>query len=134
MDTVGRGLMAGLRADVEGMSLYYKRDNTGYLIVSSQGNDTFAVYEREGGNDFLKTFTIESQGPIDEVTVTDGLDVTNFPLGPGFPSGVLVAHDANNDGGTASNHKLVPFERIAAALGLTLDTEWDPRTVGSPQR
>lgn len=134
VDSVGRSSRAGLRADVEGMSLYYKQDGTGYLIVSSQGNDTFAVYEREGENNFLKRFTIGSQGSIDEVTVTDGLDVTNFPLGPGFPSGLLVAHDAENAGASASNHKLVPFERIATALGLTMDTEWDPRQVGSPQR
>jgi 3-phytase len=134
VDMVGRRSAAGLKKDVEGMSLYYKTGSTGYLIVSSQGNSTFAVYTREGGNDFLGSFTIAAQGPIDEVTETDGLDVTNFPLGPGFPSGVLVAHDHDNDGGSGTNHKMVPFERIAESLGLTMDAEWDPRKVGIPQR
>ncbi|MCR4263225.1 MAG: phytase [Candidatus Roizmanbacteria bacterium] len=119
--------------DVEGLTIYYKSDGTGYLIASSQGNRTFVVYTREGNNDFLETFTIDD-GIIDGVSGTDGIDVTNFPLGTAFPYGVFIAQDGRNKDGDVSlnqNFKLVPFESIAGALNLTMDTAWDPRLVGS---
>lgn len=41
-----------LRADVEGLTIYYTNNSNGYLIASSQGNSTFAVYERSGNNTY----------------------------------------------------------------------------------
>ena|GEM_PF-495026 len=119
--------------DIEGLTIYYKSNGTGYLIGSSQGNSTFTVYTREGNNSYLGTFNI-ADGAIDGVSGTDGIDVTNFPLGPNFPYGVFVAQDGRNTDGSAArnqNFKLVPFQSIAAALNLTMDTSWDPRLVGA---
>ena len=119
--------------DIEGLTIYYKTNGTGYLIGSSQGDSTFTVYTREGNNGYLGTFNI-GDGGIDGVNGTDGIDITNFPLGPNFPYGVFIAQDGRNtDGNTARNQnfKLVPFQSIAAALNLTMDTSWDPRLVGA---
>src|SRR6185295_10787056 len=44
VDGVGTG---NLVADVEGLTIAYGNDGTGYLIASSQGNNTYAVYRRE---------------------------------------------------------------------------------------
>jgi 3-phytase len=123
-----------LRADVEGVGLYYVSNGGGYLIVSSQGNSTFSVYERTGNNAYLGTFTVVANGAIDAVSGTDGLDVTNLPLGASFPQGLLVVHDSSNSGGSASNHKYVPWQHVASALNLSIDTSWDPRQVrgGAP--
>ena len=41
VDNTGGG---HLTADVEGLTIYYKSDGTGYLVVSCQGNNTMAVY------------------------------------------------------------------------------------------
>ncbi len=119
--------------DIEGLAIYYKSNGTGYLIGSSQGNSSFIVYTREGNNTYLGTFNI-GDGSIDGVNGTDGIDVTNFPLGPNFPNGVFIAQDGGNTDGTIAknqNFKLVPFQSIAAALNLTMDTSWDPRLVGA---
>jgi 3-phytase len=105
VDKTGSG--GHLTADVEGLTLYYASDGTGYLIASSQGSDEFVVYLREGNNDYVKTFKIVAGNGIDEVTNTDGIDVTNFPLGSSFPQGVFVAQD--ND----VNYKLVHWQAIA---------------------
>ena len=116
------GSATGLKADVEGLTLYYTSDGGGYLIASGQsaGPDVRnVVYERTGTNAWVGTFRVQD---ADE---TDGMDVTNFPLGPGFPHGVLVTHDASP---TPSRHRLTPFERVAAALTLTMDSTWDPRS------
>jgi 3-phytase len=115
------GSATGLKADVEGLTLYYRSDGGGYLIASAQsaGPDVRnVVYERTGTNTWVGTFRVQ------DVDDTDGVDVTNLPLGPGFPHGVLVTHDAAP---TPSRHRLTPFERIATALNLTMDSTWDPR-------
>jgi 3-phytase len=128
VDSTGGG--GHLSADVEGLTIYYTSDDKGYLIASSQGSSTFVVYKREGGNDYVMTFKIVAGGGIDKVTGTDGIDVTNFPLGSNFPSGVFIAQDNANDSGN-QNFKLVPWERIAVSVSpaLTIDTLWDPRGV-----
>jgi 3-phytase len=128
VDAAGAGRLV---ADVEGVTIYYNSDRTGYLIVSSQGNSTFAVYTREGSNSYLGSFEVGANGSIDAVSGSDGLDVTNFPLGSGFPSGLLVVHDNANSGAAASNHKFVRWESVANALNLRVDTSRDPRRIGA---
>jgi 3-phytase len=123
-----------LTADVEGLALYYANDGTGYLIASSQGNNSFVAYQREGDNAFVTAFRISAGVGIDGVSGTDGLDVTNASLGPAFPNGVLVAQDDRNDGDN-QNFKLVPWDAIASAQlpALRVDTAWDPRRVPAPR-
>jgi len=115
------GSRTGLMANVEGLGLYCRSDGGGYLIAAGQssGADTrFVVYDRDGDNAWRGTFRVSGADS------TDGLDVTNVSLGPRFPWGLLVVHDARP---TPSRHRLVPFERVARRLGLVLDTTRDPR-------
>lgn len=120
------GVGAYLSADIEGLAIYY--GGPGYLIVSSQGSNDFAVYNLSGA--FLGKFKVEA-GSVDGVSYTDGLDVTNFGLGGSYASGLFVAQDDRNDGGN-QNFKLVPWDRIARSFGspLAVDTGYDQRTVG----
>lgn len=76
----------GTASDREGLCLYSCSDGSGYLVLSSQGNSTFKVYERQGGNLFVKTFiAAQSDG-------TDGLDICSASI-PGFPNGFIIIHD-----------------------------------------
>ncbi len=114
-----RGGPGGLVPDVEGMSLYKTGDRSGYLIVSSQGDDSFAVYDREGDNRFIGRFRIGDGAAIDGVEETDGLDAHSAPLGPEFPKGVLVVQDGFNlPEGAAQNYKIVDWRAVEAAIGL----------------
>ncbi|MBV9788503.1 MAG: phytase [Chloroflexi bacterium] len=130
---------SGLEADIEGLTLYYTSNRTGYLIASSQGNSSYAVYQREGDNTFIDRFVIGRNGSIspiiDAVQGTDGIDVTNAYLGPSFPQGVFIAQDDANDVGSQNlqNFKLVPWQSVAKAFDpdLVIDTSWDPRKVGA---
>jgi 3-phytase len=106
-----------IRAEIEGVSLYYE-DGGGYLIVSSQGSDTFAVYERGGDNKFLGTFKVVEDNGFDRVSETDGIDVTSATLGSSFPQGLLVVHDHNNADAPTSNFKFVDWDEIVRAIGL----------------
>lgn len=51
----------GLKADIEGLALYRASKGKGYLIASSQGNNTFAVFERDGANEFVATIDPKSR-------------------------------------------------------------------------
>jgi 3-phytase len=105
VDSTGAG--GHLEAEVEGLALAYGPARSGYLVASSQGNSSLAVYRRED-NDYVKTFTIEGAEGIDAVEETDGIEATTRDLGEAFPDGLLVAHDGSDDGGR-TNFKLVPL-------------------------
>lgn len=122
------GAGGNLTRDVEGQAIYYKSDGTGYLFVSNQGMNAYNIYRREGNNAFIGTFKIED-GTIDGTSGTDGIDITNFPIGSNYPKGLFIAQDGQNVGGN-QNFKMVRLEPIFAKFGLTFDTAWDPRAVG----
>lgn len=46
--------------DIEGITLYYAANQEGYLLVSSQGNFTYAVFDRNT-HDYLGSFKIEKK-------------------------------------------------------------------------
>jgi 3-phytase len=129
VDAAGGGRLV---ADIEGLTLYSTSGGGGYLLASSQGNDSFVVYERTGVNAYVTTFTIAA-GSVDRVSETDGIEVTNFALGSRFSEGLFVAQDNTNTGGN-QNFKLVSWGTIArsrAGSPLAIDPKWDPRAIGS---
>lgn len=82
----------GTASDREGLGIYACNDGTGYLVLSSQGNSTIKIYERQGNNKFLKT--IEPRDSFGKGGLgTDGLDVNSFAAPPNFPQGMVVVHD-----------------------------------------
>jgi 3-phytase len=124
-DTTGYG-GPNLVADAEGVDIYYGPGATGYVIVSSQGDDRFAVYATEGRNRSLGTFVVHGDG-VDDINGSDGLAVTNRPVGP-YGDGLLVSHDEPETGPgvdedrDATNFSYVDWHQIATALGLEVDT------------
>jgi 3-phytase len=117
-----------LTQDIEGLTLYYGRNGSGYLLASSQGDNTFAVFDRQSLA-YLGSFQIGANGGIDAVQHSDGADVIGLAL-PGYPYGLFVTQDGENlpQGGT--NFKYVPWQHIAMPMGLMVDTlAYDPRTL-----
>lgn len=110
-----------IKDDLEGVGLYDLGDGRGYLVVSSQGNDTYAVYRREGDRQYLGSFAVAADGVrgVDGISETDGLDVSSANLGPGFENGAMVAQDGRNVlPAQNQNYKIVPWSAIAEALEL----------------
>lgn len=136
IDTAGDPGFGGehLSADAEGATIYHAADGKGYLLASSQGDNTFAVYERQGRNAYLGSFTVTDSAATDGVQHSDGAAVVNVPLGRSFPKGLLVTHDgeaAPADGDReGTNFKFTRWESVATAFPkpLTIDTKsFDPR-------
>jgi 3-phytase len=120
-----------LMADVEGLTLYQGANGAGYLLVSSQGDNTVAVYDRQNDNAYLGSFTV-SDGTVDGVNETDGMMVVNTALPGAFSEGLLVMQDGENEmtegeqastGRESSNFKYVPWGDIARKLNLEIDTD-----------
>ncbi|MCG8415218.1 MAG: phytase [Pseudomonadales bacterium] len=109
-----------LFADVEGMSLYESGDG-GYLVVSSQGNYSYAVYDRLPPFAYRGSFVVVDRGDeqVDGTEETDGLTVTSVNLGADYPDGLVVIQDgANHLPRKNQNFKYVSWREIATALDL----------------
>jgi 3-phytase len=110
-----------VKDDMEGVGLYDLGGGRGYLIVSSQGNNSYAVYRREGDNAYLGSFSViaDPTNGIDGISETDGLDVSSANLGPGFEQGAMIAQDGRNMLPVENqNFKFVPWSIIAKSLNL----------------
>jgi 3-phytase len=109
--------------DVEGMGILDRGDGRGYLVVSAQGVNKYALYPREpdasGAQPCIGSFGIAS-GATDPVGETDGLEVNSTPLGDRFPRGLMVVQDDRNEG-FSRNFKYVSWADVEAALDLPLD-------------
>lgn len=107
-----------LVADVEGMSLYTGKDGQGYLVVSSQGDNAYVLYDRVT-NEYLGRFRVKANAAlsIDGSSETDGLAVTSANLGGAFDQGLLVVQDGRNRMPSArQNFKLVPWRAVEEGL------------------
>ncbi|MGK5035567.1 phytase [Janthinobacterium sp. LB3P118] len=115
---------AHLSADVEGMAIYRKpggAPDTGYLIVSSQGDSSYVVLDAQAPYKVRGRFKVGFNLPagIDGTSETDGLDVTSANLGGAYAQGMLVIQDGYKrlpDG--PQNFKYVAWGEVAKALKL----------------
>lgn len=133
-----------LTADAEGLTIYYGADGTGYLLASSQGDSSFAVFDRQGNNEYLGNFVIDDG--VDGVAESDGADVINVGLGDAFPNGLLVVHDGSNEPAVVSldddeeevqnlstNFKFIDWADVANSFDTPLDIDTESYNPREPQ-
>ncbi len=111
--------------DVEGLSLYYGSDGTGYVLASMQGENRFWVFERTGDHRLVAIIDPVASGKVDDVSASDGLVVVSSPLGRRYPAGILVVHDDINPGANQS-YKMFHWDTVAGWT-LRVDKGFDPR-------
>ena len=112
--------IGALHADVEGLGLYQSAERD-YLVVSSQGNDSYLLLDAEPPYALKGAFRVGLNGGlgIDGASETDGLEVTSANLGGPWSQGLLVVQDGRKRmPESTQNFKLVPWADIARALGL----------------
>jgi len=137
-DFVGKPFLIDSRrgqifGDPEGVSIYKTDKNDGYIILSSQGDGKFNIYNRQAPYGFISSFKIIGNGSIDGVSDTDGIETLNYNLKckdnknqldfcDDFPFGVMIVQDGYNYTGenkVNQNFKLVSFEQILDNLDVT---------------
>lgn len=102
-----------LVADVEGLALYPDGAKGGWLIASSQGDNSYALY-RLPDHAPAGRFRIV-KGKLGATEETDGIAVARGSFGPDYPKGLFIAQDGAN-APAAQNFKLVSWRDIRAAL------------------
>jgi 3-phytase len=109
-----------LVADVEGMGIYQGK-NKNYLVVSSQGNNSYVILDAAAPYKIRGVIRIDLDAElgIDGVSETDGLEVTHANLGGAFGEGMLVVQDGHKVMPEApQNFKYVSWEKIRTVLAL----------------
>ncbi len=104
--------------DIEGVT-FANVDGKDLLFVSSQGNDSYIVFEGQAPWPLLSHFRIRTNTElaIDGASETDGIDVTTQSLGKGFEQGAFIVQDGRNRMPEAGqNLKLVPLENILKTI------------------
>ena len=105
---------SNLVADAEGVAIAPIGEREGYVLVSSQGDNAYAVY-RLADDSYVGRFrVIDAIGGAEE---TDGIELMLGDFGASYPGGLFVAQDGHN-APAAQNFKLVAWDDIARALGL----------------
>ncbi|WP_338517257.1 phytase [Alteromonas gracilis] len=119
-------IQSPVEADIEGLALF-DVDEKRYVIASSQGNNTYAIYQTIAASGRERPITLTYVGSIDiaqndiamidGVSETDGLDATNANLGGVFKEGLWVVQDGRNVLPTErQNFKLVSGSHLADAI------------------
>jgi 3-phytase len=119
IDRTGGG--GHLVADVEGLALVQQPGRRGFLLASSEGDSTFAIYHRGGEQDWAGQREVADGGSADGCTDTGGIEAVAANLGPDFPAGIFICQDGTNTPpGSAGNQnfKYVRLERIIDAGSL----------------
>lgn len=110
-----------LTADVEGLAIYRAGDHPGYLLASSQGDDSYAVFALAEEHAHLGSFRVIANpaSEVDGTEETDGIATTSMRLNAIFAQGLLVVQDGKNTDPSANqNFKLIPWENVKNALDL----------------
>jgi 3-phytase len=112
------GSNKALKDDIEGLAICYNNEG-GYLVASSQGNNSYAVFELLRENKYLGSFRITGN-KYDAVEETDGIELFNMPLNDYFPEGIFIAQDGRNleisDTLLCQNFKYVSWKDILVSL------------------
>ncbi len=116
--------------DPEGVAIYKTNDTDGFIVLSSQGDSKFNLYDRQPPYQYVGSFSVKAglgaTGlPIDEITTTDGIEIINLDFNSHFPEGLMVVQDDINRVDKESklkrqNFKLVSFKDIIDALSLDI--------------
>lgn len=108
----------GIKADLEGVTVYEDGANGGYVLVSSQGNNSYAAFKLPS-HEFAGRFMI-GDGAVDGTSTTDGIAVTSKATAK-YPRGFLVVQDDMDNTSPSEpekkqNLKVIDWREIEAGL------------------
>jgi 3-phytase len=104
-----------LTREVGGVALVFQPGRQGFLLASSEGDDTFAVYRRGQDHGWLGQRQVVDGATADGCSATTGIEAVAANLGPDFPAGIFICQDGRNTApGPAGrqNFKFVRLDRL----------------------
>lgn len=109
-----------MKEDFEGVTIYDAGNGKGYVILSSQGNNSYAVFDRIS-NSYKGSFLLTNGDSVDGTYDTDGIDVSSVNFGGNYSKGFFIAQDGANTKGKDTlnqNFKIVNWKKIEEKLNL----------------
>ncbi len=114
IDATGAGRLV---ADIEGIDIY-RTDEYQLLLTSSQGNNSYVIYQLDANTTPVGIVRVGDGASIDGTAETDGIAVSAHLL-PGFEKGIWVIQDGVNTAPAANqNFKYVSMADVLMQLGL----------------
>jgi 3-phytase len=110
-----------LTGEAAGLALVTQPGRRGFLLASSRGDGTFAVYRRGRDNAWLGQRRVVAGTAADGCSDTTAIEAVAANLGPDFPAGIFVCRDGDNTApGSVGNQdfKYVRLEDVVDAAGL----------------
>lgn len=105
-----------LAADVEGLTLYHGQSKT-YLVASSQGNNSYAVFDTTD-HSYQGSFRVVDSKRFDGTSDTDGIAASTLPV-RGMGEGFIVLQDGENTKPKANqNFKVISWTDVRTKLDL----------------
>ncbi len=103
-----------ITADVEGLAIVEQPGGGGFLLASSQGDDSFNVYRRQAPHEFVRKVRVVAGPQSDGCERTDGIEAVAANLGPAFPHGLFVCQDNGNSNPAPGNQnfKYVGLDQV----------------------
>lgn len=102
--------------DIEGITLF-KHNSQTFLLASIQGNFSYALFNVSNDCSYITSFTV-TDGAVDGIEETDGLDLTTHSCGVNYPQGIIVVQDGFNKDNTVDKNQ--NFKIISTAKLLPL--------------
>ena len=106
-----------LRFDLEGIAIMRSGTND-YLVVSSQGNFSYAVFDINDNDNYVGSFKVMANGQIDGVEETDGIEIYSDSLSESFPTGIFLAQDGFNYSGDTMSSQNFKYVDLRSILSL----------------
>lgn len=108
-----------LEEDIEGLAIYRGGEGKNYLLASSQGNYSYAVFELVAPHRYIGSFRIKD-GRVDAAEETDGIEAVSVALGEKYPQGIFVVQDGFNKDAKGKaipqNFKIVDWRNIDSLI------------------
>ena len=101
-----------LARDVAGLALVTQPGRRGFLLASSRGDGTFAVYRRGRDNGWLGQREVVDGMAADGCSDTVGIEAVAANLGPDFPAGIFICQDGDNTAPGPAGHQNFKFVRL----------------------
>lgn len=106
-----------MEEDIEGLAIY-RTAHQQYLLASSQGNYSYAIFDLNPPYKYIGSFRIVD-GIVDGVEETDGIEAISVPLGEQFPNGIFIVQDGfNRDNGKlkVQNFKVIDWRKVKSLI------------------
>ena len=126
--------------DLEGVAIHYGENGEGLIVVSSQGDSTYAAFDRIS-YEYRGSFAIRGGEEIDGTEETDGIEILSTGL-PGFENGIFIAHDGSNEPEAVfgdpedgeiqnfnTNFKFADLGDVLELFDQPANPEFDPREI-----